>query len=132
MADQTLEKSWPRLLTRTDLTGIFRGLGVSPGMSVIVHSALSGLGYLVNGPYDIIDALRDIVGAEGTLLVPAHSGQLTDPADWVNPPVPEEWMETIRQNMNPFDPQRTPTRNRGVLVDYFLRYSGVKRSLSIP
>lgn len=115
-------------MTRDALAEPFRCAGVQPGMSIMVHSSLSGLGYLPNGPYDVIDALRDTLGPEGTLLAPAHSGQLTDPAGWSSPPVPPEWVETIRAAMEPFDPIRTPIRNRGLLPDYLLRMLGVRRS----
>ena len=120
--------TWPRLMTRDALAGEFRRLGVRPGMAVMMHASLSGLGYLPNGPYDVIDAVLDVVGPGGTMLMPAHSGQLTDPADWQNPPVPAEWVGAIRAAMEPFDPERTPVRNRGLLAEYFLRMPGARRS----
>lgn len=94
----------------------------------MVHAGLSGLGYLPNGPYDVIDAVRDVLGPGGTLLVPTHSGQLTDPAAWRRPSVPAAWVEEIRREMAPFDPLRTPVRNRGSLPEHFLRCPGARRS----
>lgn len=122
------EAAWPRLMTRDSLAETFRRAGVRPGMAVMVHASLSGLGYLPNGPYDVIHALLDVVGPGGTLLVPTHSGQLTDPADWRNPPVPAEWVDAIRAAMEPFDPARTPVRNRGLLPEFVLRMPGARRS----
>ena len=122
------EAAWPRLMTRDALAETFRRAGVRPGMAVMVHASLSGLGYLPNGPYDVIHALLDLIGPDGTLLVPTHSGQLTDPADWRNPPVPAEWVDAIRAAMEPFDPARTPVRNRGLLPEFVLRMPGVRRS----
>lgn len=120
--------AWPRLMTRSTLGEEFRRLGVRPGMAVMVHASLSGLGYLPNGPYDVIDALRDVIGPEGTVLAPTHTGQLTDPVDWRNPPVPSNWIDVIREAMEPFDPARTPVRNRGLLPEYLLRLPAVRRS----
>ena len=122
------EAAWPRLMAREVLAETFRRAGVRPGMAVMVHASLSGLGYLPNGPYDVIHALLDVIGREGTLLVPTHTGQLTDPADWRNPPVPAEWVDAIRAAMEPFDPARTPVRNRGLLPEFVLRMPGARRS----
>ena len=118
-----------RILTKGDCLELFQRVGIIPGMSVMVHSSLKGFGYLVNGPYDLIDAMMESVHPRGTILVPTHTGQLTDPADWTSPPVPAEWVEKIRREMKPFDPKKTPVRNRGILPEHFLRYAGVKRSL---
>ncbi|HEB79395.1 MAG TPA: AAC(3) family N-acetyltransferase [Rhodospirillales bacterium] len=117
-----------RLITRADCLELCRRVGVRPGMSVMFHCSLRGLGYLVNGPFDLIDALVEAVGPDGTLLMPAHSGQLTDPADWRNPPVPAEWVDVIRREMAPFDPAMTPIRGRGIVPEWFLRRDGARRS----
>jgi len=116
-------------MKREDIAMLLCKAGVRPGMSLMVHSSLSGLGYLPNGPYDVIDALRDTLGPDGTLLAPTHSGQLTDPSGWTNPPVPAEWVEPIRRAMEPFDSVLTPVRNRGLLPEYLLRIPGVRRSI---
>lgn len=118
-----------RILTKADCTKICVDAGLTSNMAVMVHASLKGLGYLVNGPYDLIDAMMVAVHPRGTILVPTHTGQLTDPADWTRPVVPTEWVDTIRQNMAPFDARKTPVRGRGILPEYFLRYGGVKRSV---
>ncbi|KAF0225626.1 MAG: aminoglycoside [Rhodospirillaceae bacterium] len=110
------------------MAGLFVTAGIDAGMDVMVHSALGRLGYLVNGAHDAIDAMLDVLGSDGTMLVPAQSGHLTDPAEWKNPPVPPAWQDVIRANMAPFDPHRTPARNRGMLVETFLSYPQMRRS----
>ena len=47
--------------TKSDLINLFRNLGVGKGADVFVHSSLSSLGYVVNGPFDVIDALIQII-----------------------------------------------------------------------
>ena len=122
------QSSQPRLVTKDNVCARLEKVGVRSGMHLMVHSSLKGLGYLVNGAYDVIDALSDAVGSAGTILVPAQSGQVTDPASWKSPPVPSEWIETIRAQLMPFDAYRTLIRNRGMLPEHFLRYTDVKRS----
>jgi len=115
-------------LTQANLKESLLSVGVRPGMVLICHSALSKIGWVVGGPVALILALEDILGSEGTLIMPAHSGDLSDPADWSNPPVPEGWKKIIRQTMPAYDPDLTPTRAIGRTAETFRKQAGVLRS----
>ena len=113
---------------RDSLGTDLRRLGVEPGMTLLVHSSLSKLGWVVGGPVAVIQALMDVLTPQGTLVMPTHSTQMTNPADWQNPPIPQEWHETVRTAMPLFDPQRTPTRKMGKIAELFRTWPNVLRS----
>jgi len=60
-------------------------------------------------------------------VMTAQTG-LSDPADWVNPPVPESWWEEIRNSIPAFDPAITPNRGQGLVPEYFRTLPGTIRS----
>ncbi|HXL37529.1 MAG TPA: AAC(3) family N-acetyltransferase [Ktedonobacteraceae bacterium] len=51
-------------------------------MTLEVHCSLSKLGWVCGGPVAVVQALMDVVTETGTLLVPTHSPNYTDPANW--------------------------------------------------
>lgn len=117
-----------RPATRDSLVADLRALGVEPGMTVMAHAALSRIGYVAGGAHAVVLALLDAVGEDGTLVMPTHSTDLTDPSTWSNPPVPVEWHQPLRDGMPAYDPLMTPTRQMGAVVECFRHVPGVVRS----
>ncbi len=128
MSEHDVIRQTPSPITKDDLIRDLRGLGVQPGDVLLVHSSLSAIGWVVGGVRSVIEALIGAIGHEGTLVMPAFSGDLSDPAEWRNPPVPESWIDPIRQSMPAFDPARTPTRQMGKIAEAFRTWPGVLRS----
>ena len=62
------------------------------------------------------------------LIMPAHSGEYSDPSHWQHPPVPEAWWPIIRDTMPAFDPRVTPTRGMGRIAETFRTWPGALRS----
>ena len=77
-----------------------------PGSVAVVHTAFSKVKPIAGGPDGLIEALREALGPEGTLVMPSMS----DDDD------------------HPFDPATTPCAAMGVVADTFRRLPGVLRS----
>lgn len=112
----------------TSLQADLRRIGLKEGMHVIVHSSLSKLGWTIGGATAVVNAMMAVVTNEGTLVMPTQSGDNSDPANWSQPPVPEAWWPLIRDETPAYDPDTTPTRGMGIIVDTFRYYPHVIRS----
>lgn len=114
--------------TEESLARDLAALGVAPGTVLLVHASLSALGWVCGGPVAVLGALRRVLGPSGTLVMPTMSGDYSEPSLWRSPPVPEAWWPVIRAHLPAFDPDLTPTRMMGVIVDTFRQLPGVQRS----
>ena len=56
-------------------------LGLAPGDVVLVHSSTRSLGFVAGGSQAAVQALLDVLGPGGTLVVPTHTPDNTDPAE---------------------------------------------------
>lgn len=82
MREQQLINSQKRPITINDIVKDLRRLGVREGDAVLVHASLSRLGWVCGGPQAMVQALMQTVGDEGTLIMPAQTGDWSDPAEW--------------------------------------------------
>ncbi len=82
-----------------------RALGLAGGDTVVVHASFRAIRPIPGGPTGLIDAVRDVLGPTGTLVMPA----MTDGA-------------------RPFDPATTPTLDMGIVAETFRQMPGVLRS----
>lgn len=114
--------------TRQALADDLRQLGMAPGMVVLVHASLRALGWVSGGPVAVAQALLDVLTPAGTLVVPTHSGDYSDPAQWQHPPVPAAWWPIIRASMPAFDPAITPSRGMGRIAEVVRTWPGALRS----
>ncbi|SNY33657.1 aminoglycoside N(3)-acetyltransferase [Paractinoplanes atraurantiacus] len=105
-----------------------RELGLAAGDTVLVHSSMRAVGSVAGGVQAVVQALLDVLGPDGTLVVPTHMPANSDPAGWENPPVPPEWWPVIREHSPGFDPDRTPSRWMGVLPEVVRAWPGARRS----
>jgi aminoglycoside 3-N-acetyltransferase len=114
--------------TRASLAADLTALGLSTGDTVLVHSSLRAIGWVPGGQVAVVQALLDVLGPDGTLVVPAQTGGNSEPRHWANPPVPEEWWPAIREHMPAFDPAITPSRGIGAVAESVRTWPGAVRS----
>lgn len=114
--------------TRESIAEDLEVVGLRAGDTVLVHSSLRSLGWVCGGAVAVSQGLLDVLGPQGTLVVPTHTGDNSDPALWQNPPVPESWWPEIRATMPPFDPMITPTYGMGAIPELVRRWPGALRS----
>lgn len=95
-----------RIVSRTRLVADLRALGLTAGMDLMVHSALSRVGHVEGGAGTVVAAILEAIGPEGTLLLPSfnHDGAQV------------------------FNPLATPTTN-GAIADAAWRRADAVRSL---
>lgn len=72
-------------LSIPDLVKGFRNVGLEHRDHILVHSSLSSLGWVEDGPNAVIDALIETVGNDGTVMFPTLTGCPNDSR--TNPPV---------------------------------------------
>lgn len=128
MSEEDIIKATPIPRTRESLAQDLRQLGVTAGMTLLIHSSLRSIGWVSGGPIAVVQAFMDVVTEEGTIVVPTHSSGNSDPAKWENPPVPQAWWSVIYDTMPAFEPETTPTYGMGKIVEAFRTWPGVVRS----
>ena len=115
-------------ITKPDILTALHSLGVHPGQSIIVHTSLSAIGYVIGGAQTVIEALIEAVEPEGTIMMPTQSWRNLDPEVGVHPEVASEHWPLIRDYWPAYDKSITPTNTMGAVAEMFRRWPGTIRS----
>lgn len=83
---ETYDPAGKTRVTQADLVAGLRDMGVETGAMLQVHSSLSQLGYVEGGAETVVDALREVVGPEGTVMVPTFNHGSADVYDPLTTP----------------------------------------------
>ena len=113
-----------RPVTRSDLVRDLHALGVREGGVLMVHAAMSSLGWVVGGVDALVLALLDVVGPDGTLAAVVGWDEDTYAmASW-----PEEWQRAYREELPGFDPEVTEANHdMGRLAERIRTWPGAVR-----
>lgn len=95
-----------KMFVKKDLVRDLYSLGIKSGMDLMVHSSLSALGRVRGGAETVVDALLQVVGRSGTLVMPSFN----------------------HRSAGVFNPLTTPTTN-GAIPDAMWRRKNACRSL---
>lgn len=119
------------LCTVSSLIKDLKSLGLQQGDTVMVHCSVSQIGWVSGGPETVVRALLECLGPQGTLVVPTHTIDNSDPATWTEPryqTVPEDWWAAIRESLPPYDPKTTRSRRMGVVPEIVRTWPTALRS----
>ncbi len=118
-----------RPLSKENLKNELARMGLANGDLVLMHVAMHRLGWIIGGAQSLLEAVFEVLGDTGTLVMPGFSSHLSDPAGWNSPAVPASWVEDIRANMPLFDPDMTPTRGIGQVAEALRALPATRRSI---
>lgn len=114
-----------QVITKESLKETLKKLGVTSNMILEVHSSLSSFGHVIGGARTVVDALMELCADGGTLLMPVQAIDNSEPSKWENPPANPELWETIRQQMPPYNPEKSDLWQMGAVVENFRRREDV-------
>lgn len=117
--------------SRARLSGQLATLGVERAGVLMVHASLSAVGAVDGGADTVVAALREALGPEGTLVVPAFTPENSDTSAQYRARVrglDEEERKALRAAMPAFDPATTPAPSMGRLSETVRRSPGAARS----
>lgn len=101
-------------------------LGLRDGDTVMFHTRMSAIGYVAGGAQTVISALRDVVGAAGTLMVTCGWND-APPYDF--PTWPPDWQHALRDGHPAYDPDLSEAdHGNGRLPEALRRRPGALRS----
>jgi aminoglycoside 3-N-acetyltransferase len=95
-------------VTQEQVTTCLKALGIVPGDGLLVHSALQFLGRPVGGLKMYLQAIREVIGADGTLVVPTFNFGFA--------------------RGESFDPRSTPSQGMGAFSELVRQLPGAQRT----
>jgi aminoglycoside 3-N-acetyltransferase len=120
------EQATQSVVTRSQLERDLRALGIATGNVIMLHASVKSIGWIVGGPEVVLQAIMNVLGASGTLIMVAG---------WEDYPYElEEWDEDRRQAYLDFCPAFDPNSSRadwremGILAEYLRTTPGASRS----
>ena len=117
-----------KTIIKSDIVDALKNVGLQAGDFVMVHTSLGKLGYVCGGAQTVIEALIEVVGDEGTIMMPTQSWKNLDPKAGVHWLADEADWDKIRENWPAYDKAITPTNTMGAVAEMFRSWPGAIRS----
>jgi aminoglycoside 3-N-acetyltransferase len=113
------------LVVKSQLLRDLTRLGVSPGQVVMLHASVKAVGWVVGGPDVLLDALLDVLGPDGTLMMyVGWEEDLEDFGEWS-----PERQKAYLAECPPFDPATSRAHRKwSILTEYLRTRAGAYRS----
>ena len=102
-------------LTQKEIVDDLKRLGLEQGAAVEVHSSLSSMGFVGGGAQTVINALMDVVGQDGAIVMSAY---LVTP---LLPLTEEEKRKGITAKVRKLDENANCKTGMGIIVDTFCK-----------
>ena len=112
-------------VTKESLMSELRKLGVGSDQLLEVHASLSSFDYVVGGAATIVDALMELVGDGGTILMPTHVNGNSEPSKWTEPPVSPSLYTAVRGAIPAYNTKNSDIYGMGSVAENFRHRSGV-------
>lgn len=100
-------------ISKEELRESLLNAGINVGDRLMVHASLSKMGYIEGGPETVVEALKEIIGSQGVLLMPTS-------------PIARLQLDYVKKNPV-FDVMRTPSA-MGKISEVFRNSDAVMRS----
>jgi aminoglycoside N3'-acetyltransferase len=103
------------VVSKAALKAALQQAGIRPGDTIMVHSSMKGLGFVEGGPATVVDALLEVLGPSGNLLMPAFT-------------IRNSMHETLNDPSFVFDVRTSPS-SVGAISEEFRKRPTAKRSI---
>ncbi len=114
------------LVTKSRIVADLQRLGLTSGQTVMLHTSVKNIGWVVGGPSIVLEALLDVLTEDGTLMMIASwEDQPYHLIEW-----PAEQQQAYLAECPAFDPARSPAewRKMSILAEYLRTWPGSRRS----
>ena len=117
-----------QVILKDEIIQKLKEVGLKSGDTVMVHTSLGKMGYVCGGAQAVIEALMEVVGDSGTIMMPTQSWKNLDPETGVHWEADQKDWQLIRDNWPAYDKNLTPTNTMGAVAEMFRQVPGSVRS----
>ena len=117
-----------QVILKDEIIQKLKEVGLKSGDTVMVHTSLGKMGYVCGGAQAVIEALMEVVGDSGTIMMPTQSWKNLDPETGAHWEAEQKDWQLIRDNWPAYDKNLTPTNTMGAVAEMFRQMPGSVRS----